>query len=48
MKLGPPQLRRIPARRATRATAAAGAALLASLSIVAITTGQPTPPPAAP
>ena len=40
MKLGPPQLRRIPARRATRATAAAGAALLASLSIVAITTGQ--------
>jgi hypothetical protein len=40
MKLGPPQLRRIPARRTTRATAAAGAALLASLGIVALTNGQ--------
>src|ERR1051326_7932711 len=40
MKLGPPQPRRILAGRKTRATAAAGAALLASLSIVAITTAQ--------
>ena len=40
MKLGPPRLRRIPARRTTRATAAASAALLASLSIVALTNGQ--------
>jgi len=40
MKVGPPHPRRIAAGRTTRATAAAGAALLASLSIVALTTGQ--------
>src|ERR1700738_988066 len=40
MKLGPPHPGRILAGRTTRATAAAGAALLASLSVVALTTGQ--------